>query len=58
MTGKKYKPVLECANCLRKTEDCTCSSKLQSVVESCGNCGEPLYEDWSFCPMCGFEIKE
>lgn len=53
---KKYRPVLECANCLRKTKDCNCSSKLTLVIAECGNCKNCLDEEWSYCPFCGYEV--
>lgn len=27
-----------------------------SIYEECGNCLTPLEGEWSFCPMCGYEI--
>ena len=53
----KYKKVKMCANCLRETDKCKCSSKLIQVMETCGNCDEPLDETWSFCPICGYEVN-
>lgn len=54
---KKYKSIKSCANCLRQTKDCTCSSKFTAVVEECSNCENWLDEEWNYCPFCGYEIE-
>jgi hypothetical protein len=52
----KYKAVKFCSNCLRETKDCKCKVKVVEVVETCKNCGEFLFDEWSYCPTCGFNV--